>query len=118
MRSSVDFPVPLIPTMPTFVALLHTEGSIVKNQFIAEQFADVFDVDDIHLHSSATVWLMTFPSALPFISAIIGLHDGTFALGCQNVCEFLLDVGFDFVCTHLFRCILADDVIAELILCF
>ena len=52
------------------VALLQAEGSIVKNQFIAEQFADVFDVDDIHLHSSATVWLMTFPSALPFISAI------------------------------------------------
>ena len=52
------------------VAFLQTEGGIVKNQFIAEQFADVFDVDDIHLHNSATVWLITFPSALPFISAI------------------------------------------------
>ena len=52
------------------IALLQAEGGIIKNQFIAEQFADVFDVDDIHLHNSATVWLITFPSALPFISAI------------------------------------------------
>ena len=47
-----------------------------------------------------------------------GFHNRAFVFGCQHVCEFLLNVGLDFVCAHLFRCVLADDVIAELILCF
>ena len=72
------------------VALLQAEGSIVKNQFIAEQFADVFDVDDIHLHSSATVWLMTFPSALPFISAITAFMMAPLLLVARTSANFSL----------------------------
>ena len=49
------------------MCLDHVFNGVVYNIIISNTNKDV---DDIHLHSSATVWLMTFPSALPFISAI------------------------------------------------